>query len=104
LPHTIRVSHDGVAYAADRINNRIQVFTREGKFLQQARMTNEGSIVVPVPAGFASSRTGTSSSSMSSTPGRCTQISVVGTKGANADEFDIVHQYIQPPPVRPEAR
>jgi hypothetical protein len=28
---------------------------------------------------------------MSSTPGRCTQNGVVGTKGANADEFDIVH-------------
>ena len=53
LPHAIKVSHDGVVYVADRINNRIQLFTREGKFLKQVRVTNEGSDVVPVPAGFA---------------------------------------------------
>ena len=29
------------------------MFTREGKFLKQVRVTNEGSDVVPVPAGFA---------------------------------------------------
>ena len=53
LPHAIKVSRDGVVYLADRINNRIQMFTREGKFLKQVRVTNEGSNVVPVPAGFA---------------------------------------------------
>src|SRR5690606_5243283 len=53
LPHAIKVSRDGVVYVADRINNRIQMFTRDGEFLQQMRVTNEGSTVVPVPAGFA---------------------------------------------------
>ena len=53
LPHAVKVSHDGVVYLADRINNRIQMFTRDGKFLKQVRVTNEGSTVVPVPAGFA---------------------------------------------------
>ena len=53
MPHAIKVSRDGVVYLADRINNRIQMFTREGKFLKQVRVTNEGSDVVPVPAGFA---------------------------------------------------
>ena len=53
LPHAIKVSRDGVVYVADRINNRIQMFTRDGKFLKQVRVTNEGSDVVPVPAGFA---------------------------------------------------
>ena len=53
LPHAIKVSRDGIVYVADRINNRIQMFTREGKFLKQVRVTNEGSAVVPVPAGFA---------------------------------------------------
>ena len=53
LPHAIKVSRDGVVYLADRINNRIQLFTRDGKFMKQVRVTNEGSDVVPVPAGFA---------------------------------------------------
>ena len=60
-----------VVYLADRINNRIQMFTREGKFLKQVRVTNEGSTVVPVPAGFAFSPDRDRSSSTSSTPGRC---------------------------------
>src|SRR4029078_11204036 len=53
LPHAIKVSSDGIVYVADRINNRIQMFTRDGKFLNEVRVTNEGSDVVPVPAGFA---------------------------------------------------
>ena len=53
LPHAIKVSRDGVVYVADRINNRIQMFTRDGKYLKQVRVTNEGSDVAPVPAGFA---------------------------------------------------
>jgi sugar lactone lactonase YvrE len=77
------------------------MFTREGEFLRQVRLTNEGSDVVPVPAGFA----------FSPDPGQrflyvvdsgpmrivifdreaMTQIGVVGSRGANAGEFDIVH-------------
>src|SRR5687768_7034579 len=53
LPHAIKVSNDGVVYLADRINNRIQMFTREGNFVRQVRVTNDDSDVVPVPAGFA---------------------------------------------------
>ena len=34
LPHSVKVSRDGVVYLADRINNRIQLFTTEGKYLQ----------------------------------------------------------------------
>ena len=52
LPHAIKVSRDGIVYVADRINNRIQLFTTAGKFLKQVRLTNEGKDV-PVPAGFA---------------------------------------------------
>jgi hypothetical protein len=101
LPHAIKVSHDGVVYLADRINNRIQMFTREGKFLKQVRVTNEGSTVVPVPAGFAFSpdRNQQFLYVVDSGPMRVvifarqtmTQIGVVGAKGANAGEFDIVH-------------
>jgi hypothetical protein len=32
---TLNVSHDGLVYAADRMANRIQVFTREGKYLKE---------------------------------------------------------------------
>src|SRR6187455_788130 len=101
LPHAIKVSNDGIVYLADRINNRIQLFTREGKFLKQVRVTNEGSTVVPVPAGFAFSPDASQRFLyvVDSGPMRVvifdrqsmTQIGVVGMKGANAGEFDIVH-------------
>jgi hypothetical protein len=32
---TLNISHDGLVYAADRMANRIQVFTKEGKFLRE---------------------------------------------------------------------
>jgi hypothetical protein len=101
LPHAIKVSRDGIVYVADRINNRIQLFTREGKFLKQVRVTNEGSTVVPVPAGFAFSpdRNQQFLYVVDSGPMRVvildrktmTQIGVVGMKGKGAGEFDIVH-------------
>jgi DNA-binding beta-propeller fold protein YncE len=101
LPHAIKLSRDGTVYLADRINNRIQMFTREGKFLKQVHVTNEGSDVVPVPAGFAFSPDPAQQFLyvVDSGPMRVvifdrqsmTQIGVVGMKGANAGEFDIVH-------------
>jgi DNA-binding beta-propeller fold protein YncE len=101
LPHAIKVSRDGVVYVADRINNRIQLFTREGEFLRQVRVTNDGGDTVPVPAGFA----------FSPDPGQqflyvvdsglmrvvifdrrtMTQIGSVGRRGSAPGEFDIVH-------------
>jgi hypothetical protein len=30
--HCVRISHDGLVYVCDRTNNRIQVFTKQGKF------------------------------------------------------------------------
>ena len=35
VPHSIRVSADGRVYVADRENNRVQVFTSDGDFLDQ---------------------------------------------------------------------
>ena len=35
VPHSIRVSNDGRVYVADRENNRVQVFSEDGEFLQQ---------------------------------------------------------------------
>jgi DNA-binding beta-propeller fold protein YncE len=101
LPHAVQVSRDGVVYVADRINNRIQMFTRDGKFLKQVRVTNDGSDVVPVPAGFAFSPDAKQQFLyvVDSGPMRVvifdrqtmTQMGVVGTKGKNPGEFDIVH-------------
>ena len=42
---TLNISHDGMVYAADRNANRIQVFTKEGKYLKEfilAPMTGVG--------------------------------------------------------------
>ena len=42
---TLNISHDGNVYAADRMANRIQVFTKQGKFLREfilAPMTGVG--------------------------------------------------------------
>jgi DNA-binding beta-propeller fold protein YncE len=101
LPHAIKVSNDGVVYVADRINNRIQLFTRDGKFVKQVRLTNEGSDVVPVPAGFAFSPDASQQFLyvVDSGPMRVvifdrlamTQVGVVGMRGKSAGEFDIVH-------------
>ena len=35
MPHSIRVSVDGRVYVADRENNRVQVFTVDGDFVDQ---------------------------------------------------------------------
>jgi DNA-binding beta-propeller fold protein YncE len=101
LPHAIKVSRDGVVYVADRINNRIQLFTREGKFVRQVRVTNDVNNVVPVPAGFAFSPDDKQQFLyvVDSGPMRVvifdratmTQIGVIGMKGSRAGEFDIVH-------------
>mgnify|MGYP003581166273 CR=1 FL=1 len=101
LPHAIKVSNDGVVYVADRINNRIQMFTREGEFLKQVRVTNEGSDVVPVPAGFAFSPDSSQQFLYVVDSGAMrvvifdrqtmTQIGAVGSRGVNPGELDIVH-------------
>ncbi len=74
---------------------------RQGKFLKQVRVTNEGSTVVPVPAGFAFSpdRKQQYLYVVDSGPMRVvifdratmTQIGVIGMRGKNAGDFDIVH-------------
>jgi DNA-binding beta-propeller fold protein YncE len=101
LPHAIKVSKDGVVYVADRINNRIQLFTTAGKFLKQVRVTNDGSTVVPVPAGFSFSPDKKQQFLyvVDSGPMRVvifdraamTQIGVIGVRGKEPGQFDIVH-------------
>jgi hypothetical protein len=101
LPHAIKVSGDGIVYVADRINNRIQLFTRAGKFLKQIRVTNEGSTVVPVPAGLAFSPDRKQQFLYVVDSGAMrvvifdrqamAQIGAFGMKGAQPGEFDIVH-------------
>ena len=33
--HAVRISNDGKVYVADRVNNRVQVFTKTGEFLEE---------------------------------------------------------------------
>jgi DNA-binding beta-propeller fold protein YncE len=101
LPHAIKVSRDGVVYVADRINNRIQMFTREGKFTRQVRVAGDASTTVPVPAGFAFSPDEKQQYLYVVDSGlmrvvifdraSMTQIGAIGMKGKGTGEFDIVH-------------
>jgi len=100
LVHAIKVSNDGTVYVADRVNNRIQVFTTDGKYLRQVKVTNEGG-VNPVPAGFAFSGDPKQQFLyvVDSGPMRVVifdreklaQIGAIGMRGPKPGEFDIVH-------------
>jgi DNA-binding beta-propeller fold protein YncE len=101
LPHAVKVSNDGTVYVADRINNRIQLFTATGKYLRTVRVTNDDAAVVPVPAGFSFSSDSKQQFLyvVDSGPMRVvvfdretmSQIGAVGMRGANPGEFNIVH-------------
>jgi hypothetical protein len=100
LVHAVKVSRDGIVYVADRTNNRIQLFTIEGKYLRQVRLAGEGN-VTPVPAGFAFSpdRKQQFLYVVDSGPMRVaifdretmTELDTVGTRGPKPGELDIVH-------------
>jgi DNA-binding beta-propeller fold protein YncE len=100
LVHAIKVANDGMVYVADRVNNRIQVFSTEGKYLRQVKVTNEGG-VAPVPAGFAFSADPKQQFLyvVDSGPMRVvvfdreklTQIGAIGMRGPKPGDFDIVH-------------
>jgi DNA-binding beta-propeller fold protein YncE len=101
LPHAVKVSNDGTVYVADRINNRIQLFTTAGKYLRTVRVTNPDAAVVPVPAGFSFSADKPQQYLyvVDSGPMRVviferktmSQIGVIGMRGAGPGEFNIVH-------------
>jgi DNA-binding beta-propeller fold protein YncE len=100
LVHAVKVSNDGMVYVADRVNNRIQVFSTEGKYLRQVKVTNEGG-VTPVPAGFAFSpdRKQQFLYVVDSGPMRVvifdreklTQVGAIGMRSPKPGDFDIVH-------------
>ena len=71
LPHAVKVSRDGIVYLADRINNRIQLFTTEGKYLRQVRLAAAQQRDAGAGRVRVLARTGSSSISTSSIRGRC---------------------------------
>ena len=100
LPHSVKVSSDGIVYLADRINNRIQLFTTEGKFLRQVRLAALNN-VTPVPAGFAFSPDKKQQYLYVVDSGpmqiviydreKMVEIGRVGMRGPKVGEFDIIH-------------
>jgi hypothetical protein len=100
LPHSVKVSSDGIVYLADRINNRIQMFTTEGKFLKQVRVAMLNN-VTPVPAGFAFSPDKKQQYLYVVDSGpmqiviydreKMVEIGRVGVRGPKVGEFDIIH-------------
>jgi DNA-binding beta-propeller fold protein YncE len=100
LPHSVKVSSDGIVYLADRINNRIQLFTTEGKYLRQVRLAAINN-VTPVPAGFAFSPDKKQQYLYVVDSGpmqiiiydreKMVEIGRVGVRGPKVGEFDIVH-------------
>jgi DNA-binding beta-propeller fold protein YncE len=100
LVHAVKVSNDGIVYAADRTNNRIQAFTTEGKYLRQVRLAQQGT-VTPVPAGFAFSPDKKQQFLYVVDSGpmqvaifdrqTLTQIGTIGMRGPKPGDFDIVH-------------
>jgi hypothetical protein len=41
IVHAVRISHDGLVYVCDRTNNRIQVFRKDGTFVQEVVIARE---------------------------------------------------------------
>ncbi len=41
IVHAVRISHDGLVYVCDRTNDRLQVFQKDGTFVQEAFIAKE---------------------------------------------------------------
>jgi len=52
LPHNISISRDGFVYVADRPNNRIQVFRKDGTFVKEA-FVSKRTLLQGAASGFA---------------------------------------------------
>ncbi len=39
--HSVNISNDGLVYVCDRINDRVQIFTKQGKFLKEFFLRTE---------------------------------------------------------------
>ena len=52
LPHNIAISRDGFVYVADRPNNRIQVFRKDGTYVKEA-FVSKRTLLAGAASGFA---------------------------------------------------
>src|SRR5205085_11097933 len=41
IVHAVQISHDGLVYVCDRTNDRVQVFRKDGTFVQEAFIAKE---------------------------------------------------------------
>ena len=52
LPHNIAVSRDGMVYVADRVNNRVQAFKKDGTFVKEGFISRR-TLLAGAASGFA---------------------------------------------------
>jgi hypothetical protein len=98
LVHAVKVSNDGIVYVADRGNQRVQLFTRDGDYIRQLVIEGEAATT---PAGFAFSPDAEQQFLyiVESANARVliferdtmTPVGVFGTRSAQAGGMDIAH-------------
>jgi DNA-binding beta-propeller fold protein YncE len=74
-PHNVIVSKDGFVYVADRANNRVQTFRKDGTFVKEGFISDEPCLPAPHPAShysrIRSSASCTSSTARTVASGSC---------------------------------
>ncbi|MCX7282338.1 MAG: hypothetical protein NTX21_12605 [Alphaproteobacteria bacterium] len=102
--HCARMSKDGLIYVCDRHNNRIQVFTREGKFQKEFPVhpatLNAGSATTIIFSNDAKQNTmlvADFTNNVIEVLRRSDgdEVGVIGHSGRNAGQFHGVHQLVQ---------
>ena len=100
IVHAVRISHDGLVYVCDRTNNRIQVFRKDGTFVQEVVIAKEtfgsGSVwdigFTPDPdQTFSSCPTARISASTWSSDARCAWPASSAARGHWAGQFYGAH-------------
>ena len=92
LVHGVRVSNDGLVYVADRMNNRMQVFTIDGKF-QREIFVERKTKLLGTSFSVAFSPDPRSSTSTWPTPATATSTSTIGGRSKKSASFGRIGRY-----------